>query len=328
MRVRHVIAVLLLVVPVFAWERPANAGAASEEAQFLAMINQLRVDNGLPPLTVHGELTAQAQHWAAVMAADDHLRHASDLSEGISADWSVLGENVGHHSVPNVGQLFQAFRNSPAHLANLVDPRFEYVGVGVVYDEAGGIWTTHRFMALRTSSVTAAPPTTTTQPPTTQPQTTQPQPVDRLDPTEPPTTAQRTTTEPPTSPPSADRLDRTTGPLTTPPPTTQPQPVDRLDPTGSPSTKPPSVDRLDPTTQPSTPAQTSPPLDPEAITLFDAGLETSSPAPSADRSSSIRALLSGESPVQPPPTTRPDDQPKLDRLLLSAMLIELDAAGL
>jgi uncharacterized protein YkwD len=41
-----------------------------------------------------------------------------------------------------------AFVNSPAHLRNIVDPSFNYIGVGVSYDAEGRMYTTHDFMAL------------------------------------------------------------------------------------------------------------------------------------------------------------------------------------
>jgi hypothetical protein len=42
----------------------------------------------------------------------------------------------------------RAFINSPAHLRNLIDPDFNYIGVGVTYGADGRMFTTHDFMAL------------------------------------------------------------------------------------------------------------------------------------------------------------------------------------
>ena len=41
-----------------------------------------------------------------------------------------------------------AFVNSPAHYQNIVDPSYNYIGVGVSYDANGRMFTTHDFMAL------------------------------------------------------------------------------------------------------------------------------------------------------------------------------------
>lgn len=183
-----------------------SAGTADDEQVFAQLINQVRADVGLPPLVVHSELTSGARSWAQSMATSDQLAHSPNMASGVTAQWTVLGENVGVHGVHNLQQLFDAFVASPSHYKNLVDPRFQYVGIGVVHTDAGKLWTTHRFMAANTPPPTTAPPTTappTTAAPTTTPPTTAP-------PTTAPTTAAPTTAAP------------TTKPTTTAAPTTRP----------------------------------------------------------------------------------------------------------
>lgn len=149
MGIRHRFVIALLLTAVALPGNVANAayerGAA--EADFVGMINQYREAQGLQPLQVDAELTEQSRSWAEDMAADRRLSHAPDLSVGISSRWLVLGENVGVHGLVDLERLFIAFVESPGHLANLVDPRFDRVGVGVAYDDDGAIWTTHRFMS-------------------------------------------------------------------------------------------------------------------------------------------------------------------------------------
>lgn len=162
---------------------PASAAETDDEAGFVALINQLRTSQGLGPLEVHPELVQPARSWAAQLASNGSLSHATDLSVGISGYWTKLGENVGVGPQGQVNQLFQAFVDSPPHYANLVDPGFRYVGVGVVYDAEGRIWTTHRFLALGDAPPTTAPPTTTSAVPTTAPSTA---PIDTTADTRPP----------------------------------------------------------------------------------------------------------------------------------------------
>ncbi len=139
---------------------PASLTAADAESRFLTLIDELRVSVGLGPLVRHPELDAAAQRWTDVMAGDGDLRHAADLAEGLTVDWMAVGENVGVHWVHDVDALFQAFVDSPGHYANLVDPQYTHVGVGVTFGADGRIWTTHRFMALRPAAAppAAAPP--------------------------------------------------------------------------------------------------------------------------------------------------------------------------
>lgn len=156
------------------------------EAEFVALINQLRASRGLGALTVDVELTAQARSWAGTMAAQGRIFHAGDLSVGISSNWQKLGENVGVGGT--VGPLFQAFVDSPPHLANLVDPGYTRVGVGVV-TSGDRIFTTHRFMSV---AAAAPPPPAATAP--------QPAAPPAPPPTAAPTTAALITVAPTTVP--------------------------------------------------------------------------------------------------------------------------------
>lgn len=198
----------LLVVGLLA-ATPADANSGHEQ-RFIQLINQTRAGAGLAPLTANGELTGQARSWANSMASSDNLAHASDISRGISAPWTVLGENVGVHGIQDVDQLYAAFVASPGHYANIIDPRYTHVGVGVVVTDAGKLWTTHRFMAVATAPSTTSPPTTaaptttpTTTPPTTVPSSTRP-PSTTTPSTAPPTTTAPATSRPPT--PSTNAL--------------------------------------------------------------------------------------------------------------------------
>ena len=65
----------------------------------------------------------------------------------MSGNWTKLGENVGVGY--DVDGLMQAFINSPSHYRNLVDPDWNYVGVGVSYGSDGRMYTTHNFMAAQ-----------------------------------------------------------------------------------------------------------------------------------------------------------------------------------
>jgi cysteine-rich secretory family protein len=131
--------------PIVAVAAPAAAATADGggESQFVALINQLRASKGLPGLAVNGQMTAQARAWSANMAANG-LRENPNEASGAPAGWTVLGENVGSGS--SVGDIEGAFVHSPAHYANLVGPRFNLVGVGVVVSN-GALWVTQEFMA-------------------------------------------------------------------------------------------------------------------------------------------------------------------------------------
>ena len=85
----------------------------------------------------------KAQAWAELMAAEDDLKH-SNLSDGITGDWLVIGENVGYSS--DIATVHQAFLDSPSHRANIVDARFNWVGTGYAVGPDGRIWVSQVFV--------------------------------------------------------------------------------------------------------------------------------------------------------------------------------------
>ena len=147
--------------------RPAHADSVSEEAQFLALTNQLRAAKGLSQLAISPEVTAVARRWAGNMAAAGTISHNMNLPNEVHLNWQKLGENVGTGGA--VQAIQTAFINSPKHYENLIDPVWNYVGIGVV-DSNGRIFVTVNFMQLtgaaapKSSPAPRATPRTTTAP--------------------------------------------------------------------------------------------------------------------------------------------------------------------
>src|SRR3954463_9510035 len=104
------------------------ASTASMEYQFIADINAARQANGMKPYAVAGDLTAVARAHSALMASRHSLYHNPSLTTDVS-NWQAVGENVGEG--PDVGDIHQAFMNSPEHRSNILDHDFIQVGVGV-----------------------------------------------------------------------------------------------------------------------------------------------------------------------------------------------------
>ncbi len=127
---------------------PDLAFRSTEEAEvqlFVDRINSLRAERGVTVLARDAELELTATAWAAQMSQTGQLEHAADLSLGVSTEWRKLGENVGVAPVDQLDELFDAFVESPNHLANLIDPSFDLIGIGVVHAD-GKLWMAQRFM--------------------------------------------------------------------------------------------------------------------------------------------------------------------------------------
>lgn len=180
LRLLVALAVVALALVAGAVAAPVAAANAGAEADFVARINDARAGRGLGALAVDGELTGIARRWSQRMADEQRLAHNPNLSREVTQDWEKLAENVGFG--PDVRTIHDAFMNSTAHRANILDGALTHVGVGVVVDGAGQLWVTEVFMRLRsatapapTTTTTAAPPPTTASPrpaPTTAPPTT------------------------------------------------------------------------------------------------------------------------------------------------------------
>ncbi|MCH7790263.1 MAG: hypothetical protein IH940_12620 [Acidobacteria bacterium] len=164
---------MLLACLSLATAEPASSAEVSsgEESEFVGHLNAQRSAAGLPALTVDPELTSASRSWSQSMTSAGEISHANPISAGITSAWERLGENVGVG--PSVESVMDAFMNSSGHRANILNPEFTHVGVGVVRDGAV-LYTTHRFMKLfeapATSPPTAAPapapaPTAAASPP-------------------------------------------------------------------------------------------------------------------------------------------------------------------
>lgn len=137
--------------------------SADDEAAYVASINAARADEGLSPLVVDPNMTAAARDWSIWMVEHNSLQHAEEIATGAPTDWMKVGENVGRG--PAVPVVWDAFLASPAHKANVLDPVYSLVGVGVVRTADGRHYTTHRFASVVTGLGADPPPSPTPAPP-------------------------------------------------------------------------------------------------------------------------------------------------------------------
>lgn len=146
---------------------PAHADTVSDENRFVELINAARVAGGLQPLTVHPALIASGRSWATKMRAASIaagttgclISHNPDLRTAVAASWRKLGENVGCGDV-DADYLHQKFMDSPAHKANIMDPEFDSIGIGIVMTDDGIRFVTEQFMDIDDR---ASAPTTSVQ---------------------------------------------------------------------------------------------------------------------------------------------------------------------
>ncbi len=114
----------------------------------LDLINQERTGAGLAPLTFNGDLNEASEDHSTWMLGTDTFSHTgqSGSSAGdrivaagyeLEGNWT-WGENIGWQSergapglADDVEDIHQSLMNSPGHRANILNPSFEEIGIGI-----------------------------------------------------------------------------------------------------------------------------------------------------------------------------------------------------
>jgi hypothetical protein len=113
----------------------------------LGMVNQARAQAGVAPLTMRDDIRGIAVRHSFDMAAAGYIYHndsyfSSSTRSQLHA--GALGENVDMNY--SIEAAHQALMNSPHHRANILDPRFVYVGIGAVETSSGAFYITQDFV--------------------------------------------------------------------------------------------------------------------------------------------------------------------------------------
>ena len=118
---------------------PAGGAAAADSAcwrhsrperGFAKKVNRARTNVEAGKLRLDPELSKVARKHTLEMVNDGSLFHqtAAQFRRRVT-NWNLIGENVGLGA--RVKSLHKAFMASPLHKANIVNPAFRYMGVGV-----------------------------------------------------------------------------------------------------------------------------------------------------------------------------------------------------
>lgn len=123
--------------------------------QLLARLNAERIHSDQLALPINTWANSVADSHSQAMAAAGALWHNMDYfklgRKAMGANF--LGENVVMAS--SIDQAHHALMNSASHRANILDSRFNYVGIAVARDETGYLYATQAF--ARVPPVAALP---------------------------------------------------------------------------------------------------------------------------------------------------------------------------
>jgi hypothetical protein len=147
--ISRVILVLSLLSLVAFGQSAASWDVASEQ-EILRLLNQERTRRGLQPLQIEPQLVAAARLHAQRMVEHSALSHQfrgePDLNARLAPSglhFDVSGENVAVDTSAAGAQ--QGLMSSPPHRANILNPRYNAVGIGVVRT-GERIWVTQDFI--------------------------------------------------------------------------------------------------------------------------------------------------------------------------------------
>jgi len=123
---------------------PAPPAAAVDGCErIIALVNQVRADNGLSALAGNAQLGAAAQQYAGFIAAHNELSHTADgrtlnlRAEAAGyATWTALGENLAG-GYDTYEEAVSAWMGSPGHRKNILNPGFSETGVGCAWNGDG-----------------------------------------------------------------------------------------------------------------------------------------------------------------------------------------------
>ena len=128
-----------------------NAPARSElEAAMLELINRERAAAGLAPLAADPEMTEVARLHSADMFARSYFSHNTpegktpfERMRDRDVRYRTAGENLA--LAPTLQFAHTGLMNSPGHRANILQPRFGRVGIGILDGGRRGLMVTQNF---------------------------------------------------------------------------------------------------------------------------------------------------------------------------------------
>lgn len=143
---RFLVAVLVLLAcaefapAVFAAAPPTNCAPVTgavdaEEQAFLVLLNAYRGEHGLPPLALSATLSRAAAWHVEDMAAKGYFSHTDSLGRGPSQRAQDCGypQGAGENAAAGFSTalaVFEGWRNSPGHNANMLGVNYRAVGIG------------------------------------------------------------------------------------------------------------------------------------------------------------------------------------------------------
>ena len=131
---------------------PAGRGLTLAKGEMLALINAERAQAGVGPLHVDATLNAIAQARSKDMIARHYFSHhipgggmVFDILDRDHVSYEMAGENIALNNYIDFYPMARTVRqtntdlmNSPDHRANLLEPKYTAIGLGMAFEQSSG----------------------------------------------------------------------------------------------------------------------------------------------------------------------------------------------
>ena len=149
---------LALPGPAAAWQ--ANQFNAAQESLLLSLTNQSRAAAGVAPLRLNSSLRSLARWRSQDMEDRGYFAHeippdgrmVFSYMDQRRIKYVMAGENIGWDDAPDneaTQVIHEMFMDSSGHRANILNPRFDSIGIGAYKGSDGHVMYTVLFMQSR-----------------------------------------------------------------------------------------------------------------------------------------------------------------------------------
>lgn len=122
-----------------------DAKVLQYEAEVIRLVNDIRKQNGLSPLTANWELSRVARYKSQDMVDNRYFAHSSptygtpfEMMRAFGLSFRTAGENIAYgYATPQ--KVVDGWMNSSGHRANILNASYKQIGVG--YVAKGNYWT-------------------------------------------------------------------------------------------------------------------------------------------------------------------------------------------
>lgn len=130
---------------------PSFSGSSQIESEVLRLVNIERQKEGLTPLVADSQLSNVARKKSEDMATNNYFSHTSptygslsNMLKSFGVKYNAAGENIARGQ-STAQSVMNGWMNSSGHRANIMNPSFHKIGIGMAESKDGRKYWTQTF---------------------------------------------------------------------------------------------------------------------------------------------------------------------------------------